>query len=98
METPLCGLPGMEKAAAEACCRCRCLPAGVSYSILPGTHVTPCGGDVAWETGRVFAPADALALAAKAVLQADLRRAARQITDWYGGVVASEARARNTTS
>lgn len=30
-----------------------------------GSHVTPCGADLAWEVGKVFTPADAIAQAAK---------------------------------
>ena len=34
------------------------------------------------QVGRVFTPVDAVALAAKAVLQTDLRRTARKVVEW----------------
>lgn len=34
------------------------------------------------QVGRVFTPIDAVSIAAKAVLQTDLRRAARKVVDW----------------
>ena len=34
------------------------------------------------QVGRVFTPFDAVSIAAKAVLQTDLRRAARKVVEW----------------
>ncbi len=34
------------------------------------------------QVGRVFTPLDAVSIAAKAVLQTDLRRAARRVVEW----------------
>lgn len=56
----------------------------VAELVLPGSHVTPCGGDLAWEAGPVFSPLDALAQGAKAASQADVRRLAAQVVGWLG--------------
>ena len=37
---------------------------------------------MALQVGRVFTPLDAVSIAAKAVLQTDLRRAARKVVEW----------------
>ena len=56
--------------------------AGTSRVVLPGTHITPCGGDVAWQVGRSFSPVDAVALGVKAVVQADIRRLGDKLIGW----------------
>jgi hypothetical protein len=47
----------------HVCCRrvrmCRAR-AGVTLLTLPGTHITPCGGELPWPTGPVFGPADTI--------------------------------------
>ncbi|KAK9806903.1 hypothetical protein WJX72_006952 [[Myrmecia] bisecta] len=58
---------------------------GTVEMVLPGTHVTPCGGDVKWEVGKGFSPFDAVALSVKQATQADLRRLAGRIIDWLNG-------------
>eukprot|EP00884_Botryococcus_braunii_P020024 jgi/Botrbrau1/6705/Bobra.0202s0041.3 len=50
--------------------------------VLPGSHITPCGGDINWQVGREFSPLDALALGFKAVSQADIRRLGDRIVNW----------------
>ncbi|BDA45920.1 hypothetical protein COCOBI_08-0120 [Coccomyxa sp. Obi] len=57
-------------------------PAGTSSLVLPGTHITPCGGDVDWQVGRSFSPVDAVALGVKAVVQADIRRLGDKLIGW----------------
>jgi hypothetical protein len=56
--------------------------AGTSSVVLPGSHITPCGGDVLWQVGRSFSPVDALALGVKAVVQADIRRLGDRLIGW----------------
>jgi hypothetical protein len=50
--------------------------------VLPGTHITPCGGDVTWQLNRSFSLVDTLALGAKAVVQADIRRLGDRLIAW----------------
>jgi hypothetical protein len=50
--------------------------------VLPGTHITPCGGDVTWEVGPVYTPADALLQAAKAGSQSELRQLGARLVSW----------------
>lgn len=59
-------------------------PRAIERQLLPGSHVTPCGGDAGWRLapGQPFTPVDAVALAAKAVLQADNRRLADRVLAW----------------
>jgi hypothetical protein len=59
----------------------------VSSLVLPGSHVTPCGGDPPRWPGQpraagAFGPADALAQAARAVLQADTNRLAERVLEF----------------
>jgi hypothetical protein len=56
----------------------------VSSLVLPGSHVTPCGGDPPrWPNQpRAFGPADALAHAARAVLHADTNRLADRVLEY----------------
>lgn len=56
--------------------------AGTTSVTLPGTHITPCGGDVAWQVGRSFSAVDAVALGVKAVVQADIRRLGDRLIGW----------------
>ena len=49
---------------------------------LPGTHLTPCGGDVTWPAGRSFSAVDVFAAGARAVAQADIRRLAARMVAW----------------
>ena len=58
-----------------------------SSRVLPGSHVTPCGGDPpGWperpRAGGAYGPADALAQAARAVLQADTNRLADRVLEY----------------
>ncbi|PNH12240.1 hypothetical protein TSOC_000871 [Tetrabaena socialis] len=62
------------------------LGAGITLLELPGTHLTPCGGDVPWPTGTVFTPADTLVQAVKQTQQADIRRLGRQLVGWMDSV------------
>ena len=55
---------------------------GVEEVLLPGNHLTPTGPAMAWEVRGAFGPADALAQAALALSQADLRRMAVRVTRW----------------
>ena len=58
------------------------MPVGTTSVTLPGTHITPCGGDVAWQVGRSFSAVDAVALGVKAVVQADGRRLGDRLIGW----------------
>ena len=51
--------------------------------VLPGTHVTPCGDQLGPRIppGGRFGPADALAMAAAAALQADMHRLADRVLE-----------------
>ncbi|KAJ9509243.1 hypothetical protein QJQ45_001695 [Haematococcus lacustris] len=63
------------------------LPAGrVKTLVLPGSHITPCGGDIKWESGRVFGPVDALVQLGKWQAQADLRRLSDQVIAYLDDV------------
>ena len=62
-------------------------PTGVISTVLPGTHVTPLGGDVPWEAGEVFSPADAMAMKLKTESQQDVRRLARWVLEWLDRAV-----------
>ena len=68
--------------------------AAVTRLRLPGTHVTPCGADADWRLapGAPFTPADALAIASKAALQADTRRLAARVLHWLDGQATAAAR------
>ena len=69
---------------------------------LPGTHVTPCGSDMRWDTGKSFSPADALAAAARQFTMTDIRRLGDSVVEWLnshsvqGGAVADSLPALGT--
>ncbi len=56
--------------------------AGTTTVTLPGTHLTPCGADVALPPRGNFAAVDLLAAGARAVAQADIRRLAARMVAW----------------
>ncbi|KAJ9510870.1 hypothetical protein QJQ45_027721 [Haematococcus lacustris] len=58
----------------------------VKTLVLPGSHITPCGGDIKWESGRVFGPVDALVQLGKWQAQADLRRLSDQVIAYLDDV------------
>lgn len=58
----------------------------VVLETLPGTHVTPCGGDVDWTVGASPTPLDLFALGGRALVQADARRLAARVVGWIDGV------------
>ncbi|KAG2439662.1 hypothetical protein HXX76_005012 [Chlamydomonas incerta] len=58
------------------------LGAGVTQITLPGTHITPCGGDVPWPTGPIFTPMDTIAQVVKEQQQADILRLSKQLVGW----------------
>ena len=69
--------------------------AGVSVSTLPGSHVTPCGGELPSSTSLPSSSGsssgspsavDLLALGGAALLQADARRLAASVLDWLDRV------------
>jgi hypothetical protein len=69
--------------------------AGVSASTLPGSHVTPCGGELPSASGSgpsssssPSSPSavDLLALGGAALLQADTRRLAASVLEWLDKV------------
>lgn len=62
----------------------------VTFDTLPGTHVTPCGGDVSWAVGAAPSALDLLALGGRAVLQADARRLAARVVGWLDGASGSQ--------
>ena len=53
--------------------------------VLPGTHLTPCGGDITWDVGPVYTPVDAVLQAAKAGSQAELRQLGARLIAWLDG-------------
>ena len=55
---------------------------GTTLLRLPGSHVTPCGGDLQWQPGKSFSPADAIALGVRTFSQADIRRLADRVIGW----------------
>lgn len=61
----------------------------LTVKTLPGSHITPCGGDVAWPVGRVFTPLDAAIQLGKVVQQADVRRLGDEVVSY---LEAAEAR------
>ncbi|GFH30533.1 uncharacterized protein HaLaN_29407 [Haematococcus lacustris] len=61
----------------------------VKTLVLPGSHITPCGGDIKWESGRVFGPVDALVQLGKWQAQADLRRLSDQVIAYLDDVTRS---------
>ncbi|KXZ45823.1 hypothetical protein GPECTOR_50g617 [Gonium pectorale] len=58
------------------------LGTGVTLLTLPGSHVTPCGGDVPWPTGPIFGPADTLVQALKEQQTQDIQRLGKQLVGW----------------
>lgn len=65
--------------------------AGVSVLTLPGSHVTPCGGELPSSSGSSSASSlpsavDLFALGGAALLQADARRLAASVLDWLDKV------------
>ncbi len=59
---------------------------GIVDVTLPGTHITPCGGELPWPTSSVFSPADAVVQAVKETQQADLQRLSKQLVGWMDSV------------
>lgn len=55
---------------------------GTTLMKLPGSHVTPCGGDLDWQSGKAFSAADAIALGVRTFAQADIRRLADRAIGW----------------
>ncbi|KAG2502253.1 hypothetical protein HYH03_000739 [Edaphochlamys debaryana] len=57
------------------------LGSGCTLLTLPGSHITPCGGDLPLPAGvpSVFGPAEAFAQVVKEQQQADIQRLARQL-------------------
>lgn len=62
--------------------RCFLPPSGTTTVTLPGTHLTPCGGDITWPAGRSFSAVDVFAASARAIAQADNRRLAARVVAW----------------
>ena len=65
--------------------------AGVSVSTLPGSHVTPCGGELPSSSNSGSSSSnpsavELLALGGAALLQADARRLAASVLDWLDKV------------
>lgn len=58
--------------------------AGTTQITLPGSHVTPCGGDLGsqWQSGTNLTPADVLALGVRTFTQTNVRRLADRVIDW----------------
>lgn len=60
------------------------MAAGTTQATLPGTHVTPCGGDIGlqWQPGQSVSLTDVVALGVRTFAQADVRRLADRLIDW----------------
>lgn len=57
-------------------------PDMVTLQMLPGSHITPLGQDVSWQTGTVFTPFDALGQWMKQEVYKDLNRLKREVIRW----------------
>lgn len=57
---------------------------GTTQITLPGSHVTPCGGDLGseWQPGAALSPTDVVALGVRTFTQADIRRLADRVIEW----------------
>ncbi len=54
----------------------------VTVQILPGTHTTPLGQDIKWQTGASFTPFDALGQWFKQEAYRDLNQLKNAILLW----------------
>ncbi|MEO0407023.1 MAG: DUF1350 family protein [Cyanobacteria bacterium P01_A01_bin.135] len=61
----------------------------VTLRSLPGTHLTPLGQDIPWQSGRAFSPIDAMGQLVKQELYRDLNRLKREMLAWLDPVAAS---------
>jgi hypothetical protein len=57
---------------------------------LPGNHLTPLGQEIAWQTGQVFTPLDAVGQWVKQELSKDCRRLRDEIVRWLNPVAWSQ--------
>jgi len=65
-------------------------PGSVTSVTLPGSHVTPCGGDLRWQTDSTyFTPLDAVVMLSKVQGQADIRRLAATVVQFLDSCVAT---------
>ncbi|MEW5297033.1 MAG: hypothetical protein WDW36_000269 [Sanguina aurantia] len=62
-------------------------PSKVNRLILPGSHVTPCGGDIKWQPGAQFSVQDAVGQLVKSQLQADVRRLSKNVIQWFDAAI-----------
>ncbi len=62
-------------------------PDMVTVQTLPGTHTTPLGQDVSWQTGSTFTPFDAVGQWFKQEVYRDLNQLKRAILLWLNPVV-----------
>ncbi|KAG1669397.1 hypothetical protein FOA52_004048 [Chlamydomonas sp. UWO 241] len=71
----------------EGLLRPRFVAAGMSTLVLPGTHVTPCGGDLPAESIAALPPAAAaVASLVRDGAQGDLRRLGSRVVGWLDSV------------
>ncbi|MEO0408080.1 MAG: DUF1350 family protein [Cyanobacteria bacterium P01_A01_bin.135] len=61
----------------------------VTLRSLPGTHLTPLGQDIPWQSGTAFSPIDAMGQLVKQELYRDLNRLKREMLAWLDPVAAS---------
>lgn len=54
----------------------------VTLRSLPGTHLTPLGQDIPWQSGNAFSPIDAMGQMVKQELYRDLNRLKRETLSW----------------
>lgn len=54
----------------------------VTLRSLPGTHLTPLGQDIPWQSGQAFSPIDAMGQLMKQELYRDLNRLKRETLTW----------------
>ncbi|MGB3612911.1 MAG: DUF1350 family protein [Elainellaceae cyanobacterium] len=54
----------------------------VTLRSLPGTHLTPLGQDIPWQSGTAFSPIDAMGQMVKQELYRDLNRLKRETLTW----------------
>lgn len=64
-------------------------PELTAVQILPGTHTTPMGQDVSWQTGSEFSPLDAIGQFMKQGFYRDLNELKRTILLWLNPLSAS---------
>jgi len=60
---------------------------GLLCQVLPGTHVTPCGGEIPYAAGPAFNPLAAAVQVAQYAGQLDVRRLADYVCDWLDAAV-----------